>query len=106
MINHETKENTNDVNEVENNYWYNLHLALARLEENKDFQLVVEEAYFKDRAVNGVSMLANDNVKRNGFRGDIMEEMVAISHFRHFLLNIHSLGAPAPLDDEEDALEV
>jgi len=42
---------------VENQYWVNLKEALDRLNSNEDFKLVIKEGYFKDKAVNGVSML-------------------------------------------------
>ena len=91
-----------DLLTVENEYWVTMHDALERLENNPDFKLVIKEGYFKDKAVNGVSMLATDYVKSNGLRGDVMEQLVAISQLEDYFATIHNLGTiPADDDDEE-----
>lgn len=102
MINPDNTQEVENIEEIENKYWYDLHLALTRLETNKDFQLVIEESFFKDRAVNGVSMLADRGVVLNNHRKDILEELVAISHLKHFFLRIHNLGTPMPDSDEDE----
>jgi hypothetical protein len=92
-----------DLLTVENEYWVNLHNALERLEQNDDFKLVIKEGYFKDKAVNGVSLLATDYVKKAGARGDIMEQLVAISQLEDYFATIHNLGTiPADADDDEE----
>lgn len=91
-----------DLVTVENEYWVNLHNALERLEQNEDFQSVIKEGYFKDKAVNGVSLLATDYVKQSGSRGDIMEQLVAISQLEDYFAMIHNLGTiPVEPEDEE-----
>lgn len=91
-----------DLLTVENEYWVNLHNALERLEQNEDFKKVIKEGYFRDKAVNGVSLLATDYVKQAGARGDIMEQLVAISQLEDYFNVIHNLGTiPADADDEE-----
>lgn len=91
-----------DLLTVENEYWVNLHEALERLEQNEDFKKVIREGYFKDKAVNGVSLLATDYVKQAGARGDIMEQLVAISQLEDYFNVIHNLGTiPADADNEE-----
>lgn len=96
----EANDDSNTI-EIDNKYWHDLYLALMRLEENKDFQKVILETYFKDKAVNLVSMLANPHVVSTNKRGEIMEEMVAISRLQDFFIYVKNLGAPAP-DEEED----
>lgn len=98
-------DNTNgeDLVEIENKYWADLYHALERLHDNKDFQDVILNAYFKDRAVNGVSMLANRGVIQGGKRGEIMEELVAVSHLQDFFITIAALGRPAT---EEELAEL
>ena len=47
-------------------------------------------------------MLANPHVVNTNKRGEIMEELVAISRLQDFFIYVKNLGAPAP-DDEEDS---
>lgn len=86
---------------VENEYWASMFEALTRLEANADFKRVVLDGYFKDKAINGVSLLATDHVKRGGFRGDIMEQLVAISHLEDYFITIKSIGG-MPTDDGDE----
>lgn len=86
---------------VENVYWADMAQALERLEKNEDFKLVILEGYFKDKAINGVSLLATDHVKRGGFRGDIMEQLVAISQLEDYFMTIKGLGTVPPESDDE-----
>lgn len=95
------KANTEDeILRVENEYWVSMNAALERLEKNPDFKTVILDGYFKDKAINGVSMLATDHVKRGGFRGDIMEQLVAISQLEDYFYTIKNLGT-IPEEDEE-----
>jgi len=89
---------------TENQYWVDMHEALKRLETNRDFKMVVLEGYFKDRAINGVSMLAEPSVKQQGQRADIMEDMVAISNLQYYFKMIKNLGAIAEDDIIEESL--
>ena len=89
---------------VENQYWVDMYEALQRLEKNKDFQTVILEGYFRDKAVNGVSMLAEPSIKQQGQRGDIMEDMVAISNLQYHFKMIKNLGSIAQDDMLEKAL--
>ena len=98
---------TEDVSEemvatVENQYWVDLKEALDRLEKNSDFQKVIKEGYFKDKAVNGVSLLATDYVRQNGMRAEIMEALVGISLLEDYFATIQNLGTTAPEDDEDE----
>ena len=87
---------------VENRYWVGLKEALERLEENADFKKVVLEAYFKDKAIDGVSLLAADHVVRNNLRGQVMEDLVAVSRLQDFFLTIKNLGTIPEDDDSEE----
>lgn len=91
-----------DLETVERDYWVQMFEALDRLEKNDDFKKVILEGYFKDKAVNGVSMLANDNVVRGGYRSQLMEILVAISQLQDYFLTIKSLGDPRSIDDDEE----
>lgn len=76
--------------------------ALQRLKENKDFQLVVLEGYLKESAVDKVSLLSTDYVRRNNLRGALFEELVAISAFEDYMNILDNLGAPVVEDDDTD----
>jgi hypothetical protein len=81
---------------IENQYWVDMANALNRLESGNpqpdDFKKIVTDGYFKDKAINGVSMLGTEHVRRSGVRGDIMEQLVAISHLQDYFMTIKSLG--------------
>lgn len=75
--------------------------ALQRLKENKDFQTLVLNGYLKEAAVDKVSLLATDYVRKNNLRGFLMEDLVAISALESYFEMIDNLGAPADDMDEE-----
>lgn len=86
---------------VENQYWVSLAESLERLKQNEDFKRVILDGYFKDKAVNGVSLLATDYVKKGGFRSDIMEQLIAISQLEDYFAMVENLGTIPDVDDEE-----
>jgi len=87
---------------IETQYWVDQAEALERLMKNKDFKTVILEGFFKDRAINGVSMLADPGIKQRGERGEIMEDMVAISNLQYHFKMIRNLGAIAQDDMDEE----
>lgn len=86
---------------VENEYWVTMNNALERLKENKDFQTVILNGYFKDKAINGVSLLAQDSIVENGRRTAVMEDLIAISSLEDFFITIENLGTIPPESEEE-----
>lgn len=86
---------------VENKQWVSRYEALQRLEKNPDFINVISEGYIRDRALNGVSMLANEGVKRQGQRPDVMEMLVSVSNLQDYFKMLKNLGAIAKDDMEE-----
>ena len=105
IINHgkptEVVEN-NELITVDNSYWVEMNESLKRLFQNEDFNRVIVTGYFKDKAVNGVSMLAQEHVVRSGARSAVMEELVAISHLEDFFITIRNIGSiPQSINDEE-----
>ena len=87
---------------VDNSSWVELNESLKRLMQNEDFNRVILTGYFKDKAINGVSMLAQEHVKRMGARGEVMEELVAISHLEDYFITIRNIGSiPQSINDEE-----
>lgn len=97
MSNQLTAENELTAEITRTNYYVGMRQALERLEQNPDFNTVILDGYFKNEAVRGVSLLANDNIKRSGVRPDVMEGLVAISRLQDFFITIKSM---APTDEE------
>lgn len=90
----------------EYNYWVGMKQALERLENNPDFQKVILDGYFKDKAINGVGMLASGYIKKNGLRPDVMESLIAISQLQDFFITVKQLGTePEDEDENEDEIE-
>jgi hypothetical protein len=81
---------------VDVSYWADQLDALERLEKNPDFKKVIVEGFIKSKALDSVSLLAEPSVKGN--RGEVMEDLVAISHLQYHLLMIQRLGAGARQD--------
>lgn len=102
----QTADNGLTASELEEyNYYVGMRQALERLEKNPDFKTVILDGYFKDKAINGVSILANPGVKQRGERPLIMEELVAISALQDYFLVIKNLGAEPEEFDEDEEIE-
>ena len=93
--------NEQELETVDAIYWADMSDALARLEKNPDFQKVIKQGYLVDKALNGVSLLARDDVKKRGERPDVLEELVAVSALQDYFFTIFNLGAGAKQDLEE-----
>ena len=100
----ESASSDDELLRVENEYWAELAQALLRLEGGNprpdDFKKVILDGYFKDKAINGVSLLAIDSMKPH--RGDIIEQLNAISNLQDYFNTIKGIGlTPVEEDDEE-----
>lgn len=82
---------------ADTNYFVGMRQALDRLEQNPDFIKVVLDGYFKNEAIRGVSLLANDSIRQRGARPEVMERLVAISSLQDFFITIKSM---APTEEE------
>ena len=103
MINQNAAENELTAEMLEEyNYYVGQKQALDRLETNSDFKKVILEGYFRDKAVNGVSLLATDYVRKNGLRSEIMENLIAISNLQDYFLTIKRMGTEPEDDEIED----
>ena len=89
-----------NVESKEPSYWVEQAEALKRLENNIDFQKVILEGYFKDKAVAGTSILASDQVKASGRRTDVMEGLIAISSLQDHFKVVRAMGESIAQDDE------
>ena len=85
--------------EIENQYWIDQNESLAILENDKHFQRVILDGYFKERALDSVSLLGTDYIKQAGKRPEVMEVLVAISILQDHFATIRNLGAI--LEDEQ-----
>lgn len=89
--------------EVENRYWVEMWESLERLKRNKDFKRLILDGYFKDKAINGVSLLAQDYIIEKGLRTRVMEDLIAVSKLEDFFITVENLGTiPAESDDEDE----
>ena len=91
-----------DLAYIETEVWAKRYKALEQLHKNKDFQTLILEGFFRDRAVDGVSLLAHQHTIDSGTRGQIMEQLVAISHLQDYFRVVVNQGAPAAYDEELD----
>ena len=102
------EQNEIELHMIEMQYWVEQKEALERLENNPDFKAVILEGYFKDRVLDGVSLLANDEIKRSGQRTEIMERLVAISTLQDHFAMLKNLGTVAKdeiVESDEDIID-
>lgn len=74
--------------------------ALKRLEKNPDFILVIKEGYLKEKALNSVSLLSNEQIKKAGDRQSVIEELISISNLDQYLYDVYNLGLMIKQDNE------
>jgi len=86
---------TTELETVDVSYWADQLDALERLEKNEDFKKVVLEGYLKQKALDGVSLLADPGIKKRGERPEVMEELVAVSSLQYHFMMVHNLGEGA-----------
>jgi len=80
--------------------------ALIRLKENEDFKTVIMDGYLGQSVKSSVSLLAVPQIKAQGRRVDIMEDLVAASNLKYFFRMVENFyqGVVNPvLSDEEEA---
>ena len=96
-------------NQEERDFAIELGNALNRLRENPDFKLVIEDGYFRDKALDSVSLLGVPQIKEQNRRGDVIEDLVAISNLQYYFRMIDSMyqGAADPIltDEEMEQME-
>ena len=95
--------NTNNPETVDNSYYVELLNSLKKLEKNDDFKKVILNGYLKEKVLDSVSLLANHEIKKQGYRGDVIEDLVAASNLKEYFRIIYNLGSTN--DDIEDALK-
>jgi hypothetical protein len=109
MSNPEQTQEQIELETIEINHHLEMGEALLRLEQNPDFKKVILDGYFREKALASVSLLAVPQIKQQGQRPDIMEDLVATSNLQYFFQTIHNFyqGAKAPIlsDEEEQELQ-
>lgn len=91
-----------EIFEVENQYWVNLYHDLKALKENKHFQNLILNAYFKDKAIDATSLLSRSFPQGRDNRSDLLEDLISISNLQYFFIMIENLGNPEPLEDSDE----
>ena len=87
---------------ADNQYWASMKDSIEVLRKCPHFKRVILDGYFKNSAIDGVSMLGNRAVIAENRRSEIMEGLIAISNLEHFLLMAENLGTPDISEDEEE----
>lgn len=80
--------------------------AFERLKQNEDFKMVIMGGYLGQSVEASVSLLAVPQIKAEGRRADIMEDLIAASNLQYFFKMVEGFykGAKDPvLSDEEEA---
>lgn len=72
-----------------------LYEALLRLRKNPDYKLLIEDTYLNSNALDKVSLLGVPQIVQQGKRTAVMEELVAISNLKYFLLMVEQFGEAA-----------
>ena len=94
-------EPTNELITVDTEGWLDLLEAMERLEKNPDFKMIIEEGYMKENVLDSVSLLAEPSVKKQGLRGEVMEDLVSASNLAYYFKMIRNLGGAARQDFED-----
>lgn len=99
--------NSQELETIPNQYWIDMYESLIRLEKNPDFKKIIMDGYIVSKALDSVSMLAVESVKKNNQRVNVMEDLVAISNLQAFFRMISNLGRDAlqDIELEEEAEE-
>lgn len=82
--------------------------ALERLKKNPDFQKVITNGYLDQKVKASVSLLAVPQIKQQGHRPDIMEDLVSASNLQYFFLMVEEAyaGAKDPIYSDEELAEI
>lgn len=91
---------------IDQNHHLEMGEALLRLEKNPDFKKVILDGYLSEKVQASVSLLAVPQIKQQGQRPDVMEDLVAASNLQYWFHTVKQFyeGAKNPtLSDEEEA---
>ena len=91
-----------DVEVGDNTYMVKQAEALEALMSNPHFKTLILDGYFKDFAVNQVSMLATERVRMDGNRAVIIEHLMGVSRLQDHFATIKALGGIAADDLEAE----
>lgn len=69
--------------------------SLDRLSQNKDFQDIIDNGYFRDEAVRLVHLRSDPQMQEDHMRRNIDEQIMAVGSFRGYLNRILQQGHAA-----------
>jgi hypothetical protein len=78
--------------------------ALEWLEKTDQWKTLIEEELITNKALASVSLLGFPDTKAQGYRPDVMEDLVAISNFQYFLLMVKNFHKAA-IDDTQAMID-
>lgn len=79
--------------------------ALVRLENNKDFELLFREEFFKNEAIRLVHLKSDRNMQTEEAKSSIERGMAAVGYLGEFFNKVHQFGEMAD-NATEDADEL
>ena len=91
---------------IEVNHNVEMGEALTRLRQNPDFQRLILEGYLREKVLASVSLLGVPQIKDQGRRPEVMEDLVAASNLQYFFQqvdNFYEATKNPILSDEEEA---
>jgi hypothetical protein len=80
--------------------------AWLRLQKNGDFKKIITNGYLKEKALASVSLLGVPQIKDQGQRPNVFEDLISISNLQYFfrIIEAEYEGAKNPVySDEEEA---
>lgn len=98
--------NPTELETIDIDHHLNMGEALIRLRKNPDFQTVIMEGYLRDKVLASASLLAVPQIKDQGGRPSVIEDLIAASTLKYFFAVVDNLyeGAKNPtLSDDEEA---
>lgn len=96
---------TNELLTTDNSKFIERFEALQRLMDNKDFKTLILEGYLESKALDSVSLLGRPDIKKRNERGDVIEDLVAISNLQYYFYMVKDLGESALYDEQNPVKE-
>lgn len=106
MSNHQENAKPVELETVSMDEQIEMGQALERLKDNPDFQRVITDGYFKNSVLDTVSLLSVPQIKQQGHRPELMEDLIAVSNLQFYFRQIEQFYEAAKnpvLSDEEEA---
>lgn len=89
---------TDVVESAELDQYVQLGEALEWLENTKQFQTLILNGYMRDKVLESVSLLGHHDIKKQGLRPEVMEDLVAASNLGEYFRMVKNFHAGAVQD--------